>query len=112
MSLADRAKDLADAFTAEGVKATHDPAVVGSRGGPIVFVPPPSHDYRTGADTWQLVCLAGSDRADFDTFRKLAALVEELEGTTAAIESATPGTYVLSNDQPPVPAYLVRLTTD
>lgn len=112
MNLATRSQQLAEAFTDEGVTATHDPAVVGSRGGPLVFVPPPSHDYRTGANTWQLVCLAGSDRADLDTFRKLAAIVEALEGTTAAIESATPGVYALSNDQPPVPAYLVRLVTD
>lgn len=111
-NLAAAAVELAEALNAEdvdGLKATADPAKAGR--GPIVFVPPPAADYSTGALTWQLVCLAGSDQANLQTFEKLAALVELLDGV-AAIEAASPGVYALTNDQPPVPAYLVRLVTD
>lgn len=109
-NLAAAAIALAAEINAEelGPKATHDPAKAGN--GPIVFVPPPTRDYTSGANTWQLVCLAGSDRADVRTFQKLADLVEKLDAI-AAIESAAPGVYALTNDQPPVPCYLVRLVT-
>lgn len=114
MNLFTQAKTFAETITGlPGVTSTvtHDPAVAASAGGTrSVLVVPPTVDLTTRTTEWTLVATIGQAPWNVDTLEQLAAIVEELTATTLPIESATPGSYPLINTQPPVPAYVLRLT--
>jgi hypothetical protein len=107
ITFADDAVSLAEGLAGRGVPATADVRSTGGKA--CVLVAPPAVDFTTKTTTWTLVALAGRSAADLDTFRKRADLVALVVAATS-IESARPGFYQLTSDQPPVPAYLMTLT--
>jgi len=105
------AKALADDLNAAGVRATHDPARAATIR-PCVLVTPPSMDYSAKVNVYRLACLSSRPAG---TLAALTELDELLQGLLAVPrlypETAEPAAYVLSPDQPSVPAYVVTITT-
>jgi hypothetical protein len=108
-SIVAAAKALADQLKAAGVRATHDPAVAAANR-PCVLVPPPAIDYRARTNTWRLVALAGKSHGDLAALDQLDDLVQ-LVVDLVDVETADPGSYVLTGGTDPVPAYILRLVT-
>lgn|SRR5688572_14970751 len=111
MNLATLAKSEAEEIEGllTGVKVTADPRIASTQAG--VLVVPPVHEYTRKLTTWTLVVLAGRDANDLRTFEVLAEIVEKIEDAGIVLEEATPGSYAVTNTQPPLPAYLLRYTT-
>lgn len=108
MSSYDRAVELAEKITAEGIHATPDP-----RGAipPCVLVTPPGRTYDLGCGytaAWNLIVLAPTT-ANADTFKLLDEMVDTLAGIVD-VQGATFISYALSPDNPTWPAY--RVTFD
>ena len=106
MSSSQRARELASVLTAAGVTATADPR---SATPPCVLIPPPDRDYDLGCGytaRWNLWALApGAGNAD--AHAALDEMVDRL-AELLPVERAVPGSYVLSPDNPPFPAYRVE----
>ena len=107
-SLAETAGDLAAAIVAGGCQATADPRRAVTS--PLVLVTPPTRDYRTRLDTFNLMCLAGTTSTDLVTLVKLSAVVDDLRAALPGmIEEARPTTYQLGGpESTPYPAYACR----
>jgi len=103
-----RQRALAAELTAAGVPATSDPR---SATPPVVLVPPPRrrNDVNCGYTAeWELVALVpGPGNADADV--ALSTMVDALEDLLPVTDS-DPGSYVLSPDNPPFPAFRVHFT--
>ncbi len=76
-----------------------------------VLVDPPTRDYNTLLQTWQLVVFRNTTDLGIATTEALSAVVAELESSVLPIEEARPGARRFSLERPPVPAYLIRYTT-
>jgi len=106
MSSYERAQELADKLTSNGIAATVDP-----RGAtpPVVLIVPPARTYDLGCGYtagWELWALVpGTPNAD--AHKALDALVDRV-AAVLPLERADLQSYVLSADAPPLPAY--RLT--
>ena len=110
-SLVDAAAQLAEQLVAAGVTATHDPAKAATHR-PCVLVPPPAVDYSARTNTWRLVALAGKSHGDLAALRQLDQLVQDVVAAMPGyVETAEPGSYVLTGGADPVPAYILRITT-
>jgi hypothetical protein len=103
MSSYERAVELVDKLTAEGITATVDPR---SATPPCVLVVPPERTYDVGCGytaRWQLWALVpGTGNAD--AHKALDDLVDQTVAVLP-VERATLQSYVLSPDSPPLPAY-------
>ena len=104
----DRAVALADKLVGAGIRAVVDPR---SATPPCVLVTPPNKTYDIGCGftaAWGLIALVpGTGTAD--AFRAL----DELETSVAGVLDVTRSTltqYVLSPDNPPLPAYRIEFT--
>ena len=101
-----RQRELAAQLTAAGVSATADPR---SATPPVVLVPPPRRRYDVGCGysaEWELIPLVpGPGNADADA--ALSATVDRLAELLPVVD-AEPGSYVLSPDNAPFPAYRVH----
>ena len=107
MSSYERALELVAALTGAGIIATADPR---SATPPCVLVPPPRRVYDLSCGytaTWQLHALVpGTGNAD--AHKALDALVDSV-AEVLPIERAELESYVLSPDNPPLPAYRLEL---
>lgn len=105
------AKQLADQLDqVDGIRATHDPAKAAANR-PCVLVPPPAMDYRAGTNTWRLVLLAGKAHGDLAALVQLDELLQLVVEQLPTVETADPGSYVLTGGTDPVPAYILRIVT-
>jgi hypothetical protein len=108
MSSYDRALELVAELAAAGVNATADPR---SATPPCVLIPPPERDYDLPCGytaRWHLWALVpGVGNAD--AHKALDALADDV-AAVLPVERATPASYVLSPDSPPLPAYRLELT--
>lgn len=106
MTSYDRALEIAAKLTAEGVNATVDPR---SATPPCVLIPPPRRTYDLGCGYtagWQVWCLVpGTGTAD--AFKALDALVDAVAAVFPVLRAEF-ASYVLSPDNPPLPAYRVE----
>jgi hypothetical protein len=99
----DRAVELAEKLTAEGITATVDPR---SATPPCVLITPPRRTYDLGCGytaVWQLWALA-SGTGNADAHRSLDDLCDQVAAVLDVLR-AEPGSYALSPDNPPLPAY-------
>lgn len=90
---------------------TGDPRVALGARDVAVLVDPPTRDYTTFIQTWQLVVLRNTSELGLDTTRALSAVVAELEASDLPIEAARPGARRLGLERPAVPAYFISYTT-
>jgi hypothetical protein len=106
MSSFDRAQEIVDKLTADGIAATLDPR---SATPPCVLVTPPGRTYDLACGysaRWQLWALVpGTGNAD--AFRALDALVDEVAAVLPVLRAELQS-YVLSPDNPPLPAYRIE----
>lgn len=112
MTMAEDIDDMVEALNAiPGVTATGDPRSASQARGVVVLVEPPVRDYTTKEQTWQLTLLKNTTDVGLATTKAFSAILALLEASDLPIEEARPSSRRLSVDKPPVPAYLVRLTT-
>lgn len=102
----DAAQLIVDKLTGAGITATADPR---SATPPCVLVSPPAKRYDLACGftaAWQLYCLApGTGNADaFITLDRLETAVAQV----LPVARSTLVAYVLSADNPPLPAYRVE----
>ena len=113
MTLISDIEDMVDRLNEiDGVTATGDPRVALQAEGVIVLVDPPERDYTQLLQTWQFSLVKNTTDlgpATTGAFSEVLALLEA--EPTLPIEEARPGARRLSPDRPPVPAYLVRMTS-
>jgi hypothetical protein len=106
MSSYERALELAEKLKAAGINATADPR---SATPPCVLVPPPERVYELSCGytaRWQLHALVpGTGNAD--AHKALDALADAV-ANELDIERMTLESYVLSADNPPLPAYRIE----
>jgi len=98
--------EIAATLTAAGVVATADPR---SATPPCVLVAPPRRTYDLACGysaRWNLWALAPG-AGNTDAHKALDEMVDRL-AELLPIEDAEPGSYVLSPDNPPFPAYRVE----
>ena len=99
-----RATEIAAILVAAGVPATADPRAATP---PCVLVVPPDLDFDLGCGAasarWNLWALAPGT-ANADAHKALAGMVA-LAASALPVERAVFGSYVLSIDNPAVPAY-------
>jgi hypothetical protein len=102
----ERAKELAAKLTAAGIASTVDPRAATP---PCVLVPPPERTYDLGCGytaRWNLwVLVPGTGNAD--AHKALDELVDRV-AEELPIERASLGSYVLSADSTPLPAYRIE----
>jgi len=101
----DRAVEIAEKLQAAGVPATVDPR---SATPPCVLVTPPGRTYDLGCGytaAWQLWAIVPNP-GNADAFKRLDILVGEVAGVVD-VRGATFGSYALSPDSPPFPAYRI-----
>ena len=101
-----RAREIRDVLIAAGVNATTDPR---SATPPVVLVAPPRRTYDVGCGysaRWRLWALVpGPGNADAD--EALSGMVDQV-AELLPVETADPGSYVLSPDNAPFPAYEIQ----
>lgn len=106
MSSYERALELVDKLTAQGIPATADPR---SATPPVVLVAPPRRTYDLGCGytaTWQLHALVpGVGNAD--AHKALDELVDQV-AVVLPVERVDLESYVLSPDSPPLPSYRIE----
>lgn len=90
---------------------TGDPRAAVNAPDVAVLVDPPTRDYTTFEQTWQLVVLRNTTDLGFATTAAISAVVAELEASDLPIEEAHPGARRLGVERPAVPAYFIRYTT-
>lgn len=113
MSLASDIEDkVAELNAITGVHATADPRSATQAKGVVVLVEPPVRDYVEKLQTWQLTLLKNTTDVGFATTKAFSEVLALLEASDLPIEEARPAARRLSPDKPPVPAYVVRLTSD
>jgi hypothetical protein len=104
----ERALELAEKLTAEGITATVDP-----RGAtpPCVLITPPARTYDLACGytaTWDLWALVPGT-ANADAHKALDVLVDRVYAVLP-IERADLQSYALAADAPPLPAYRLTMT--
>jgi len=108
MTAYDRALELVDKLTAEGINATVDPR---SATPPCVLIPPPRRTYdvacgyTAGWQVWALVPGTGTA----DAFKALDLLVDQVSAVFP-VETAELASYSLTPDNPPFPAYRIEFS--
>lgn len=76
-----------------------------------VLIDPPSRDYLSLKQTWQIVVFRNTTDLGINTTTALSAVVAELEESDLPIEEARPGARRFGFERPAVPAYLITYTT-
>jgi hypothetical protein len=100
-----RATEIVDKLQAEGISATLDPR---SATPPCVLVTPPSGTYDLACGftaRWQLQLLVPGP-GNADAFKALDELRDQVAGVLE-VREFTFGSYALSPDNPPFPAYRI-----
>lgn len=103
----DRALELVEKLSADGIAATFDPRNLNLPG---VLITPPRREYDLACgftaawDLWAIV----PGPANGDAFRALDALVDQIAAALPVVR-ATALPYTPSPDAPPLPAYRVEL---
>lgn len=90
---------------------TGDPRAAVNAQDVAVLVDPPTRDYTTFEQSWQLVVLRNTTDLGLATTEALSAVVAELEASELPIEEARPGARRLGPERPAVPAYFITYTT-
>lgn len=111
-TLAEQMDELATDLAGMDLPATSSPRVASQwRSGAVILVTPPTKDYTARLTTWTLAVLVPKQDASLETTKKIGDVLAALEAAVPTLEEARPGSVLLERDLPPVPAYLVRLTT-
>lgn len=111
-TLAEDMAELVEDLSALDLPATSNPRAASQwQSGAVILVTPPTRDYTSKLTTWTLAVLVPKQDASLETTKKIGDVLAALETAVPTIEEARPGSVLLERDLPPVPAYLVRLTT-